>query len=92
MQQVLINTCYGGFGLTKKASDRFNELSGKEVEYCFDIERDDPFLIQTFIELGEKCNDIMAELKLVEFPVDVQWIIVEYDGVEHVAEKHRTWY
>jgi hypothetical protein len=33
----------------------------------------------------------MAELEVVEIPDDVEWIIVDYDGMEHIAEKHRTW-
>lgn len=58
----------------------------------FDIKRDDPFLIQTIEELGEEmCSAPMSELHLVEIPDDVDWYIDEYDGNEHVAEKHRTW-
>jgi hypothetical protein len=30
-------------------------------------------------------------LAIVEIPDDVQWIIEENDGMEWVAEKHRTW-
>lgn len=33
-----------------------------------------------------------AELKVVEIPDDVKWTIEEYDGWEHVAEKHRVWH
>jgi hypothetical protein len=28
---------------------------------------------------------------VIEIPDDVEWIIVDYDGMEHIAEKHRTW-
>ena len=28
----------------------------------------------------------------VEIPDDVEWQIEEYDGTEHISEKHRTWY
>lgn len=34
---------------------------------------------------------IHADLKIVEIPPDVDWEINEYDGVEWVAETHRTW-
>jgi hypothetical protein len=27
----------------------------------------------------------------VDIPDDVNWYIEEYDGNEHVAERHRTW-
>jgi hypothetical protein len=30
-------------------------------------------------------------LLIVEVPADVDWYIEEYDGLEWVAEKHRTW-
>jgi len=30
-------------------------------------------------------------LKIVEVPDDANWYIAEYDGLEHVAERHRTW-
>ena len=40
-------------------------------------------------EVGE-----LAKLKIIEIPDDVPedgWIILDYDGVEWVAEKHRCW-
>lgn len=42
-------------------------------------------------QLGEAADGDYAELKVVEIPDDVQWIVEEYDGAEWVAEKHRTW-
>jgi len=42
-------------------------------------------------ELGEKANGQCADLKIVEIPDDVEYEIEEYDGVEWVAENHRTW-
>jgi hypothetical protein len=56
-----------------------------------DIERDDPILIQVVEELGEEAWGFAAELKVVEIPDGVDWEINEYDGWEHIAEKHRTW-
>lgn len=57
-----------------------------------DIDRDDPILIQVVKELGEKANDICAELKIVQIPDDVEYEIQDYDGMETVAEVHRKWY
>jgi len=57
-----------------------------------DINRCDPVLIQVIEELGDVANGDHAELAIVEIPDDVQWEIAEYDGSEHVAEKHRVWY
>lgn len=56
-----------------------------------EIPRDDPALVQTVEELGDVANGRCADLKVVEIPDDVQWCIDEYDGLEHVAEVHRTW-
>lgn len=66
---------------------------GDNDYYLFDYEldRNDPALIQTIEELSEKANGWCADLGIVEIPDDVEWEIVEYDGFEHVAEKHRTW-
>ena len=143
MTKVVINRCYGGFGLSKEAYIRYGEIKGmkvwieddkkfpsfgifhawivppeerpvnKEEEfytmsmeerkvyneawsssciYCHDIARDDPALVQTVEELGEnKASGGFAELKVVEIPDDVEFDIAEYDGIEWVAEKHRTW-
>lgn len=55
------------------------------------VDRDDPVLVDVVEELGDAANNRYSELKIVEVPDDVQWHIAEYDGVEHVAEDHRTW-
>jgi hypothetical protein len=55
--------------------------------------RSNPKLIQVIEELGEaKSSGFVAELKIIEIPDDIDYCIEEYDGLEHVAEKHRTWY
>lgn len=56
-----------------------------------DKDRADPDLIAVVEELGELSWGFAAELKVVEIPDDVEWCIMEYDGLEHIAEKHRTW-
>jgi hypothetical protein len=42
-------------------------------------------------EMGKAANSWAADISIVEIPDDVQWHIHEYDGLEHVAENHRTW-
>lgn len=56
-----------------------------------DIGRADPLLVQVVEELGEACNTQVSELKIVDIPDNVAWHIADYDGLEHVAEDHRTW-
>ena len=55
-------------------------------------ERNDPLLIAAVESLGsEKAGGEHSTLKVVEIPDGTDYEIDEYDGYEHVAEKHRTW-
>lgn len=54
-------------------------------------ERDHHLLVRVVEELGDRANSRFAELKIVEIPDGVEYEIAEYEGFEHVAEKHRTW-
>ena len=53
--------------------------------------RADPLLVEVVEALGEEANGSHATLKVIEIPDDIEWDIQEYDGLEWVAEKHRTW-
>lgn len=55
------------------------------------IPRDDEKLVRVVEELRAEANGHAAELKVIEIPGDVQWVIDKTDGVEHVSEAHRTW-
>ena len=67
-------------------------ISGNsDYMYAFDLNRDDPDLVQCLETLGEAANSIYSELKIVEIPGNVDWMICEYDGAEWIAERHRTW-
>ena len=60
--------------------------------FCLDIPRDDKDLISLIEKHGsEFVSGTHAQLEIVEIPNDVEWLVEEYDGLEHVAEKHRTW-
>ena len=56
-----------------------------------EIPRDDPLLLQVYDEMGDDASASLRKLKLIEVPVGVSWHIEEYDGLEWVAEDHRTW-
>jgi hypothetical protein len=56
-----------------------------------DIPRNDKDLVEIVESLGNLANGFCASLRIVEIPDDVEWHISEYDGIEHVAENHRTW-
>jgi hypothetical protein len=91
--KVVINRCFGGFGLSKAALDEYKSRKDIRDEnfWYYDIPRDCPVLVSMFEEQGTAINGNYADLKIVEIPDDVSWYIAEYDGMEHVAERHRTW-
>lgn len=153
-REVVINTCFGGFGLSKKAVAELARLRGRKAyffttapgslnEYipvdeaskdslfwtAFDIpnpnevlrgyrdwhdmtdvekqasnkvyeqhalptrpdDRADPLLVKVVKQLGQHANGGCADLKIVKIPAEVKYVIEEYDGLEHIAEVHRTW-
>ena len=91
MTKIVINTCFGGFGLSEEAEAEYKERMGITDPdwYYYDLPRDCPVLV-SMVENGP-VNGQYADLKVVEIPDDVNWFIYEYDGIEHVAERHRTW-
>jgi len=93
IRRIVINDCYGGFGLSDPAFERYKESASitDPVFLYYEIARDDPYLVKIVKEMGPTANGPCANLKIVEVPADVDWIIQEYDGIEWVAEQHRTW-
>jgi hypothetical protein len=93
-QKIAINTDFGGFGLSNQALELYKVLMEipltTNLDY-WEIDRDDPVLVQIIEQLGDSAGDSYSSLKIVEIPDGVKWRISEYDGVEWVAEKHRTW-
>jgi hypothetical protein len=69
----------------------YNELKSEQTVYLHEIERNDPVLVQMVEELGKKAWDDHAELKVVEIPDGIDWFIDEYDGIEVINERHRSW-
>lgn len=65
--------------------------NGAEWVHDRDIPRHDKNLVLVVERLGKASGGLAADLKVVEIPEDVEYIIQEYDGLEHIAEKHRTW-
>jgi hypothetical protein len=92
MQKIVINVCHGGFGLSDTAQLKYLELAGYNIpEYHWEIARDNTYLVQVVEQMGAVASARYSKLKVVEIPDGVEWTIMEYDGSEWVAEKHRTW-
>lgn len=139
--KVVINKCYGGYGLSVEAMKLYAKKANKPIfGYVEDWENDwkpsgerallreseqnhwivywlaedigdsptheqlnaakwfegdegrnDPILVEVVEELGERANGDHADLKVVEIPDDVDYVIEEYDGTEWISETHRTW-
>ncbi len=77
--------------MTLTERQQHNQTYSQQVFCARELDRDDPVLVQVIRELGSEASGRHAELKVVEIPADVEWQIEEYDGLEWVAEKHRTW-
>ena len=139
--KLVINKCFGGFGLSPLATKELAKAHGrkcyfftnirdkngkinltklgkitlKEAEAAFfwmaydhpkgdeaegehyidhghQLDRADPKLVEIVERLGNKANGSHAELSIIEIPDGTEYTIEEYDGMEHVAEVHRTWY
>ena len=70
-------------------NDMLNENYFSEYDLLED--RTDKDIIDVVEEMGDAANGRCAQLRIVEVPDDVQWEIEEYDGIEWIAEVHRTW-
>ena len=91
--KVVINKCYGGFELSQKAYKELGlEWGDYGSAYNDSSMRSNEDLVRVVEKLGSKANGCLANLKVVEIPDDIEWEIEERDGLEWVAEKHRTWY
>lgn len=92
--KIVINTRHGGFGLSEEAETKYKGILGiTDGDYypSVDATRDCPVLVALVEEMGERANSCYSQLVVVEIPDDVDWYIEEYDGMEWIAEVHRTW-
>ena len=96
--EVVINRCYGGFGISKECCERMAELGSKvakkKLEDCdrfdgshwcgsIEIPRHDKRLVRAVRELGDKANGEFSKLEIVDFYVpDVPYEITSDDGFE----------
>jgi hypothetical protein len=97
--KVVINTRWGGFGVSdigeaeyqRRTGRGFNETKFSMDDMGDDSFRTDPALVAMVEENAELYSGSSSRLRVVEVPADVKWYIHDYDGQEHVAERHRTW-
>lgn len=137
MQKIIINTSFGGYGLSAAALEAYYKRRGidaeavensrfvivfhapipkkhrkhledttwkngdsEEFKKWYDgavlddslLARDDPDLVWVVEQQGKAASGRHAALEVVSIPDDVKWKIHEYEGREHVAEVHQTWW
>jgi len=81
--KIIINKCFGGFGIKKEILKQLNLTDDDDL-------RTNPQLI-SLLEKNIDISSNWSKLKVVEIPDDITYTIEDYDGVEHIAELHRTW-
>jgi hypothetical protein len=91
MKKIVINNCYGGFGLSQEAFIELQKLDSEDTPFYHRNNRDSLKLIEVVEKLGVRADGEHSELKVVEIPDDVEYTIEEYGGLEWVSEVHRTW-
>ena len=67
------------------------KLDWSDCFYLNSDKREDPILISVVEELGDEVNTIYSNLKVVDIPDDMDYVIDDYDGVETLHERVREW-
>ena len=133
--KVILNKCFGGFGLSyeayklyakKKGLELFayelgpnltyrranakesflvtyttrdcgdnpkftDETEWKDVLYLSSEHREDPVLIEVVEELGDEANTTFSNLRIVDIPDGMDYVIDEYDGIETLHARVKEW-
>ncbi len=56
-----------------------------------DIPRDCPILVRVVKSLKTLAHGAGADLRIIDVPDDAKWEIQDYDGLERIREKSRSW-
>ena len=79
--KIVINTCFGGFSVSKKV---MKEMGWDSPYDCED--RTDPKLIEIVERLGDEANGEYADLVIVDIPEEAtDWHLDNYDGSESIV-------
>lgn len=94
--KVIINRKHGGIAFSDEILAAYRAEVGVEI-WANKSWRTDEVMIRLLGEFGDKASEYydnwaLSRFAVVEIPDDVEWVIQDYDGVEWVAEVHRTWH
>ena len=84
--KVVINSCYGGFGVSQKVFEYLDKVNAPKYidDIYLECNRNDPYLVEAVETLGEQASGAYSKLEVVEWPDAVPYSIDEYDGWEKV--------
>ena len=93
MIKIIINSRYGGFSFSEDFLSEWKALGGQAIS------RVCPIAITLLEQRGSLwASGPGASLAIVTVPADVLvvnggrgWCVLDHDGLETVAENHRTW-
>lgn len=100
--KIAINKCFGGFSLSKSVFEELgvkwdndgylsNEALGIKSD-DYNKYRSDDRLIEAIEKIGiSEASGSMADIVIVDVPDDIEWELSNYDGIESIHEKHRSW-
>ena len=93
--KIAISKSYGGFYLSEKAYeflklpwDGVGSICANDRLYL----RTDDKVVECIETLGDRAANYKgAKLAVIEIPDDVDWTILNYDGIEIVVDVNRMW-
>ena len=68
-----------------------NDIDWGKHLYLGEDHREDPVLIEVVEELGSDADGRFAELRVVDIPDGMDYVIDDYDGIETLHERVREW-
>ena len=80
--KIVINTCYGGFGLSDEA---IKWLEDRGVDDTYELSRHDPLLVECVETLKEKANNPYSRLAVIEIEGNL-YRVEKYDGKEWIEQ------
>ena len=76
---------------SEENKEEVNEIFVKYSFYLGKQNRKDPILIEVVEELGNKANGSVSNLRVVEIPDELDYVIDDYDGYETLHQKVKIW-
>lgn len=67
------------------------EKLGLDDEQLYDVERNDPRLVEVVERLKEGASDELFAVRIIEIPDDVRFMVCSDRGFEWIEEIHRRW-